>query len=151
MTHITRRKHIIQWLIRNCSRKSVVRAIEEGMVEHLGSFSNLGPAPTKPGWIVKVTGEHGTVWLVEVVGRLKLGGFGVYITHVRNYNDDSVVWHHWQGDTMNIDPTVPRELYDLWEGDNPIEYARLRDERNRETEEANRKIKDEEQGTELQS
>lgn len=127
MTHFTQRKHLIDWLLRNCTRKTVVRAMEEGSIEHLGSFSKLGPK-NKPGWIVLVTSERGKPWFIEVVSRLKLGGFGVYITEVRKNTTFPVPWKYWQGDVIRR-PDVPRELYDLWDGDNPTEYERLRDER----------------------
>ncbi len=125
MIHFTRRRHLIDWLLRNCTRRVVVRAMEEGTVEHLGSFRHLGPAPTQAGWAVRVTSERGKVWVVEVVSRLKAGGFGVFIVDWEEGTSDPVLWQHWQGDADHK-LGVPQELYDLWEGDNPIEYSRLR-------------------------
>lgn len=121
MTHFIERKDLIRWVEQNCTRKSVVRAMQEGSVENLGMFSNIGPTPCTDGWIVRVKSERGKVWLLEIVptGARK---FGIYITECMT-PDDSVLWEYW----CPCDPSFG--INPLYAGDNPTEYGRLRDER----------------------
>lgn len=109
MIHILERKHLIRWIINNCTRKIVVRAMEEGSVENLGWFTKLGP-DEDPGWTVKVTSERGKVWYVEVVPRRNR--MSVYI------NENKPMWGNWDGSgTIDIC---------LINGDRPQEYMKLR-------------------------
>lgn len=132
MTHFIERKHLIQWLAENCTRKSVVRAMDEGSVENLGTFSKLGPN-NQPGWIVLVTAEKGKAWKVEVASRIRSRGFGIYITSWLPETEVVIPWEDWDGNLLG------RDLYD---GDNPTEYRRLRDERRAETKKENRASED---------
>lgn len=127
MTHFTERKHLIKWIMENCTRRSVVRAMDEGAVEHLGAFKDIGPSPVSLGWIVRVKSYTGKTWLLEIVPT-NAHRFGIYITECHT-PDDSPLWDHWVGD-HHSDP--------LYSGDYPIEYARLRNERRAEIAKENR-------------
>lgn len=118
MQHFTERKHLIRWLMQNCTRKSVVRAMDEGAVEHLGAFANLGPNKDF-GWIVRVESNTGKIWNVEVVVSVHSRRYGIFIT-------DSAVdisWGNWLGRNRTVAEHNP-----LHDGDRPAEYTRLRDE-----------------------
>ena len=117
MTHFITKEDLLQWLEKNCTRKAVVRALQEGLVEHLGAFSKLGPNGN-PGWIVQVTSAVSPVcaWNVEIVPEHKR--YGIFIKVAID-----TPWEYWDGpghwnETLNL----------LWAGDYPIKYARLRDE-----------------------
>lgn len=128
MQHFTERKHLINWIMRNCIRKSVVRAMDEGTVEHLGTFTNLGPGMKNPGWIIRAISETGKVWIVEIVARPFINGYGVYIRPNREVPVPWVPWERWAGGAGHPDfPGNP-----LYSGDNPVEYRRLKDERRAE-------------------
>jgi len=120
MIHFTERKHLIRWIMQNCTRKSVVRAMDEGTVEHLGAFSKLGPN-SEPGWIVKVISEHGKVWTIEIIPWRHQ--YGIFIS------DLLPPWEYWDGTKDPLDKIANGFPMSLQDGDNPVEYARLRDER----------------------
>lgn len=133
MTHFTERKHLIKWVMQNCTRKSVVRAMDEGVVEHLGAFTKLRPWE-QPGWILKVTSDTGKLWIVCVVQRpafSKQGGFSIYITPNAELPEPYVPWEHWYGG-INLATKAEWGVNPLYSGDNPSKYARLRDERRAE-------------------
>ena len=111
--HFMTKKDLLRWLEQNCTRKAVVRALQEGTVEHLGAFTMLGPWKN-PGFIVKVTSETERVWIVEVVS--SYNRWAVYIQGFEGY----IPWRYWSGTADSI--SMP-----LHDGDNPIKYARLRD------------------------
>ncbi len=139
MQHFIERKHLLQWLAKNCTRKSVVRAMDEGTVENLGTFSKLGP-DNSPGWIILVTAEKGKAWRIEVASRIRSRGFGVYITPWLPNTGVKIPWEYWNGGILD------NNLYD---GDNPTEYGGLRDERRAKIEEENRTSETAEQGIEF--
>ena len=139
MTHFIERKHMLQWLAKNCTRKSVVRAMDEGIVEHLGAFANLGPNKD-PGWVVKVMSSRNKVWFVEVVASVHSKSFGIFISK----GGWKIPWEDWSGGAgYPHSPDKP-----LYSGDFPIEYRRLRDERRAEIEEENRASENTEQESE---
>lgn len=125
MTHFITREDLLQWLERNCTRKAVVRALQEGTVEHLGAFTKLGPN-SNPGWIVKIISEIGRAWSVEIVAEKKR--YSIYI----NAGLSRIPWEYWDGGLLD------RKIFD---GDNPEKYARLRDERRAEITKTNRTSK----------
>lgn len=130
MIHFTERKHLIHWITQNCTRKSVVRAMDEGTVENFGAFRDIGPVPVQSGWIVKVTSDTGKIWTLEIVPRpasKRWHGYSIYITGHIAYDDSSILWDHWLYDNVAEPFTNP-----VYIGDNPTEYARLRDERRKE-------------------
>jgi len=134
MKHFTERKHLVNWIMENCTRKTVVRAMDEGGVENLGAFIKLGPFG-KPGWAIKVTSEIGKVWIVCVVLRPaseRRHGYSIYITPNSELPLPHVPWEHWDGIEDPTDEIASDTLIGLHDGDNPTEYARLRDERRAE-------------------
>ena len=114
MTHFITREDLLQWLERNCTRKAVVRALQEGTVEHLGAFTKLGPN-SEPGWIVQVESDTGRVWNVEVIAWRQR--YAIFISKLLP------PWEYWNGGLLD------RKIFD---GDNPKKYRRLRDERRAE-------------------
>jgi len=125
MIHFIERKHLLQWLTKNCARKVVVRAMDEGAVEHLGSFTALGPNGD-PGWIVKVISNSQKVWFVEIVSSVHSRRFGIFIPK----DDWRIPWECWNGCPAGVGNS-------LYNGDDPYEYARLRDKRRTEINERN--------------
>lgn len=133
MIHFITREDLLQWLERNCTRKAVVRALQEGLVEHLGAFTKLGPGGN-PGWIVQVTSAISPVraWDVEVVAEGKRYGIFIWDLYYRVAIDTP--WEYWDGKGY---PEY-RAVNSLWDGDDPEKYARLRDERRTEIAKENR-------------
>ncbi len=128
MIHFFTRKHLLDWLILNCTRKTVVRAMGEGAIEHLGAFIKLGPHEL-PGWIVKVTSNRGKSWYVEAVKHPTHKRYCIFVTQ----NSMRIPWEQWDGGD-GLDPIAGSTPMPLYDGDNPIEYGRLRDERRRKIE-----------------
>lgn len=52
--HFRSRTDMIEWLIDNCPRSGIVRALQANKVEFLGGFNPIPPS-NLPGWIFKVT------------------------------------------------------------------------------------------------
>ena len=123
MVHFISREDLLYWLEKNCTRKAVIRALQEGLVENLGTFSKLGPNGN-PGWIVQVTSAISPIcaWDVEIIPERKR--YGIFIRIATD-----IPWEYWNGGLLD------RKIFD---GDNPDKYARLRDERKAEIAEKNR-------------
>ncbi len=51
--HFTSRTDMIEWLIDNCPRPAVVRALQANSVEFLGGFTKIPPS-NLPGWVFEV-------------------------------------------------------------------------------------------------
>lgn len=112
MKKIRGRDSLINYILDSSPRRSIRRAILEGTVEYLGGFSEIPPG-TDPGWILRVnspiTGKH---WNVAVIA----------VGHSTNYRlqlVDKVRWEFWVGYCGNAE---------LYRGDNPDKYVKLRDE-----------------------
>ena len=147
MQHFTEIKHLIQWLIKNCPRKAVVRAMEEGSVEHLGAFTELGINHI-PGWLVKVTSERGKVWLVGVTSRPEQRDFRIFVSDCYGCFRLPVPWEYWDGIEDPLDYIASDSPMPMWDGDNPIEYARLRDEQRQKIRSTDLSAEGEESGVE---
>ena len=96
--------------------------MDEGAVELLGTFTKLGPNK-KPGWIIKVTSETGKAWDIEMIPDRKR--IQLYIREILQFADDhigDIPWEYWDGDENYV---IGHNT--LYTGDNPNEYARLRD------------------------
>ncbi len=93
------------WLEKNCSRKSIVRALRDGTVEHLGGFSRVPPT-SHPGWIVRVTSVHDREFIVAVIAYQSRYGIRVL---------GEVPWLNWAGTPGEVQPG-------LMNGDNPWSY-----------------------------
>jgi len=111
MTHFQSKTHIVGWLINNCSRKAICRALNEGQVEFFGGFDPI-PLTTHPGWIMRVTSIRGRTWYVAVICYDRRYG-------IRILRD--VPWDKWHG-------TDSRGVFGppLYRGDHPEEYKELR-------------------------
>jgi len=96
---------------------AVRRAYEgEGKFEVLGGFSLIPPG-TLPGYIVRVTSANGPVYLLGVVQD----------PYTHNWHSgvvDRVPWDRWDGDK------VSGQGYSNYRGDNPAEYAVLKEKAN---------------------
>lgn len=111
--HFQSRLHIVSWLEKNCPRKAIVRALNEGQVEFFGGFNPIPPT-THPGWIIRVTSVYGKTWYVAVIA---------YRDHygIRILRD--VPWGNW--DSYFWDKTHRKG--ELYSGDNPEEYLKLKE------------------------
>ena len=115
MIHFQSRTHLILWLENNCIRKAIVRALYEGQVEFFGGFDPISPT-THPGWMLGVRSAHGKIWYVAVIcyGHR----YGVRILR-------DVFWGDWVGTSFwDGDIGFRAQLYS---GDNPDEYLKLRE------------------------
>lgn len=109
MQHFQSKTHIILWLENNCSRKAIVRALYEGVVEFYGGFNPV--PPTKhPGWIMRVTSAHGRTFYVAVI--CYDHRYGIRILR-------DVPWNFWIGSTA-------KNRTALMNGDHPSEYWEFR-------------------------
>ena len=105
MVHFQTKNHLLMWLEKNCPRKSIVRALRDGTVEHLGGFSTVPPT-VHPGWIVRVTSIHDKEWIVAVIAYQNQYGIRVL---------NEVPWLNWIGDQDRSDSS-------LISGDDPQGY-----------------------------
>jgi hypothetical protein len=96
------------WLESNCPRKSIVRALRDGTVEHLGGFSRVPPT-SHPGWIVRVTSAHGKEFIVAVIAYQNRYGIRVL---------SEVPWRYWDGGREGTTSFM--------NGDNPTAYWGLK-------------------------
>lgn len=119
MIHFQTENDIIDWLIDNCPRPAIARALDHGKVEYLGGF-NLIPPSTLPGWILKVTSVHGKQWIIAV-----LANDTKHVYEIRIIK--SVPWKNWIGTDSLFNHRTFR--IKLFSGDNPELYKELRDER----------------------
>lgn len=100
---------MIEWLIANCPRPSIVRALEANKVEFLGGF-NLIPPSNLPGWIFRVITLAATERDVCILANDKEHKYEIRIVK-------GVPWKHWQGMFGGI-LLVNR----LNSGDHPLRY-----------------------------
>lgn len=111
MIHFQNKNHILMWLEKNCSRKAICRALQEGKIEFLGGFKPIPPT-SYPGWIVQVTSVFGKVWCIAVIAYQDRYGIRVL---------EDVPWNKWVGSTAK-NRTI------LMNGDHPEKYWELRHE-----------------------
>ena len=88
MVHFQTKNHLLMWLEDNCPRKTIIRALRDGIVEHLGGFSIIPPT-SRPGWIVRVTSTYGKEYIVAVIAYQNRYG-------IRILNE--IPWINWGGD-----------------------------------------------------
>ena len=117
MIHFQSKNNIIDWLIQNCPRKAVVRALIDGDVEFLGGFRSIPPS-ILPGWILRVTSIYGKKWNIVVLANDVKHCYEIRIIK-------SIPWKNWIGLKINIrgDNILLDELFC---GDNPEKYEELR-------------------------
>jgi len=88
MVHFQTKNHLLMWLEDNCPRKTIVRALRDGIVEHLGGFSTIPPT-SHPGWVVRVTSTYDKEYIVAVIAYQNRYG-------IRILNE--IPWKYWGGD-----------------------------------------------------
>ena len=88
MVHFQTKNHLLMWLKDNCPRKTIIRALRDGTVEHLGGFSTIPPT-SHPGWVVRVTSTYGKEYIVAVIAYQNRYG-------IRILNE--IPWINWGGD-----------------------------------------------------
>jgi len=113
-TRIRTRNDLINWLENNAPRRAIARAIQEGQVENLGAFEEVAP-DFQPGWIVKVTSIHKTIWFVVI---------HIWHREFKSFIRNDVPWEKWIGEFANNK---------LYQGDNSLQYKELRDEKSTES------------------
>lgn len=117
MIHFQTENDIIDWLIDNCPRPAIVRALEQGKVEYLGGFNPIPPSAL-PGWILKITSIYETQWNVAVLANEITHRYEIRIIK-------SVPWKNWVGtDHLNNHKKFRIKLFS---GDNPELYKEHRD------------------------
>lgn len=120
MTHFQTEKDVINWLIDNCPRPAIERALTDGRVEYLGGFNPIPPS-TLPGWIVKITSVYDKQWIVAILADSIKHRYEIRIIK-------TVPWKNWMG----TDPFFGHKKFmsKLFSGDNPERYKELRDGQN---------------------
>lgn len=108
MIHFRTKNNLIEWLIKNCPRPAIVRALLKNGAECLGGFSRIPPS-TQSGWIVRVTSAFNKKWIVAVLAHDSYVKYGIRILK-------DVPWEYWIG---------YKSLSDLYIGDNPLLYKQL--------------------------
>lgn len=119
MIHFQSKENIIDWLIENCPRPAIVRALEQGKIEYLGGFDPIPPS-TLPGWIIKVISIHDKQWNIAILANDIKHGYEIRIIK-------TIPWKNWIGTDYLANHKSFR--IELFSGDNPILYKELRDER----------------------
>lgn len=89
MLRISTRNDLLEYIRANAPLRAIQRAIDDGGYEVLGAFASL-PPHTMPGFIVKVTSKHGTVWPVAVAVNEARHRYAVYIL-------DTIPWSLYDG------------------------------------------------------
>lgn len=115
MIHLRSKEDIIDWLMDNCPRPAIERALVDGRVEFLGGFKPIPPS-TLPGWILKVTSLHDKQWNVAVLANDIKHCYEIRIIIF-------IPWKNWVGTYSWNGEFRP----DLFSGDNPKLYKELRD------------------------
>lgn len=112
--HIRTRNGLIKWLEENAPRRAIARAMQEGQVEVCGGFKQIPPS-LSPGWIVKIISKFNKTWYV-IIQKIRTANPDTYRIWMRG----GIPWKFWIGDQSNNK---------LYQGDKPLEYKRLRDEK----------------------
>jgi len=117
MIHFQSKENIIDWLIDNCPRPAIARALDHGKVEFLGGFSLILPS-ILPGWILKITSIYDKQWIVAVLANDITHRYEIRIIK-------SIPWKNWAGtDCFNNHNSFRDKLFS---GDNPELYKEMRD------------------------
>lgn len=112
--HFRTRLDMINWLIANCPRPAIVRALKSNRVEFLGGFTKIPPSDL-PGWIFKIRMLSGKIKNVCVLCNDEKQKY-----EIRTVNN--VPWINWAGEFCGL--IIPGRLKN---GDNPEKYRRFRD------------------------
>lgn len=117
MIHLQSKENIIDWLIDNCSRPAIARALDQGKIEFLGGFKPIPPS-TLPGWILKVISIHNKQWNIVVLANDTKHCYEIRII-------ETVPWKNWVGTAFWNDDRFREKLFS---GDNPELYKEMRDD-----------------------
>lgn len=115
--HFRTRDDVINWAERNlpATYKSVHRAFREGSIEFLGGFRHIG-TNGYPGWIIKIISRFKSIYYIAVVSCRNIRKpWCICFT-------GNIPWEYWDGDKSN-NP--------LYQGDNPEEYRRYKNDRSK--------------------
>jgi len=107
--HFRSRTDMIEWLIANCPRPGIVRALQNNKVEFLGGFRPIPPSDL-PGWIFKIKDKN-----VCILANDKKHKYEIRIVK-------RVPWENWCGEFHGL--TL---IGGLSCGDKPLENRRLYD------------------------
>lgn len=110
--HFRTRLDMVEWLIANCPRPSIVRALKANRVEFLGGFTKIPPS-NLPGWIFKVVLESGKVKNVCILCNDLKHKYEIRLVK-------HVPWDQWNG----VFYQLIREN-SINTGDDPLQYRRL--------------------------
>lgn len=120
MIHFQSKDQIIDWLMDNCPRPAIARALDYGKVEFLGGFKPIPPSAL-PGWILKVTSIYGRKWIIAILANdIK------HIYEIRIMK--TVPWKNWVGIDRLFNHKNFRDT--LFSGDHPELYKELKDGKN---------------------
>jgi len=118
--HFQNRNDMIKWLIAQCPRPAIVRALDAGRVEFLGGFKPL--LAGMPGWCFRVTLAPKNIKNVCILCNDKKYKYEIRIVK-------HVPWQYWNG--VMLGKLIIRS--DLNRGDNPTLYLNLWRLKNAET------------------
>ena len=108
--HFRSRTDMIEWLIANCPRPAVVRALQANRVEFLGGFTKIPPS-NLPGWIFKV--QSAKITNVCILANDLKHRYEIRIVK-------HVPWENWHGMFHGI---LMKDS--LHSGDDPLQYKEL--------------------------
>ena len=112
--HFRSRLDMIEWLIANCPRPAIVRALEANKVEFLGGFNPIPPS-NLPGWIFKIKLLSGKTKNVCILANDLEHKYEIRMVK-------QIPWKNWCGVFHGI-----LLITGLNTGDNPLQYKELRD------------------------
>lgn len=116
MIHFQSKDNIIDWLIENCPRPAIERALIDGRIEFLGGFDPIPPSILS-GWILIVSSVYNKQWNVAILANdIK------HIYEIRIIK--SIPWENWVGKNHCNNCGFYNKLFS---GDNPERYKELRD------------------------
>jgi len=98
------RDDLLATISKHCSRRAILRALDEGIVENLGGFD---PVSGMTGYLVKITSCYGKVWIVALLYER-----GSPRLHIRLLPE--IPWSKWVGLKYPNNPLI--------RGDNPKHY-----------------------------
>lgn len=112
--HFRTRLDLIEWLIANCPRPSIVRALQANRVEFLGGFTKIPPS-NLPGWIFKIEKLSGKVIRVCILADDIKHKYRIRIVK-------RIPWENWDGIFHGV-----LVIDNLNSGDKPFTYKELYD------------------------
>ena len=87
MIHFTGWPDIIDYAARNINSRAIKRAFCEGRVQRWGEYREHVPGSRHPGWLIRVTSRHGTVWNVAVTADDERHTYHVWVAPMRPFEE----------------------------------------------------------------